>query len=73
MCDSLFENFFQGVDLSNIVTDGPGEGDKSHTLVITLQNLSKQLEKEVNLMKHNFSRKVSHKCTDNFRKWKMMK
>ena len=46
----------QGVDLTNIVTDGPGEGGQTHTIVVTLTNLSKQLDNEVvsqNFWKNN--------------------
>jgi len=37
----------QGVDLTNIVTDGPGEGGQTHTIVVTLTNLSRELASEV--------------------------
>lgn len=49
--------FFQGVDLTNIVTDGPTEGDQTHTIVVALQNLSKLLEYAVRQQAHLRNRK----------------
>ncbi|XP_046441545.1 armadillo repeat-containing protein 6-like [Daphnia pulex] len=45
--DAIQQFTAQGVDLTNIVTDGPGEGGQTHTIVVTLTNLSKQLASEV--------------------------
>ncbi|XP_057370996.1 armadillo repeat-containing protein 6-like [Daphnia carinata] len=42
--DAIKQFIAQGVDLTNIVTDGPTEGDQNHTIVVALQNLSKLLE-----------------------------
>lgn len=42
--DAIKQFIAQGVDLTNIVTDGPTEGDQTHTIVVALQNLSKLLE-----------------------------
>lgn len=42
--DAIKQFIAQGVDLTNIVTDGPTEGDQTHTIVLALQNLSKLLE-----------------------------
>lgn len=45
--DAIQQFIAQGVDLTNIVTNGPGEGGQTHTIVVTLTNLSKQLDNEV--------------------------
>nr|CAH0112641.1 unnamed protein product [Daphnia galeata] len=45
--DAIQQFVAQGVDLTNIVTNGPGEGGQTHSIVVTLTNLSKQLDNEV--------------------------